>query len=65
MKAKEIRELSIEQLHNKLQSLYKEESLVRIKIASNEHKRTTDMQLVKKTIARILTILKEKSEVAL
>ncbi|NBV28343.1 50S ribosomal protein L29 [bacterium] len=61
MKVSEIRAMAKEQALEVLSSMYRRESVVRMKFsADNERKNTSELGKVKKTIARILTILKEK-----
>jgi ribosomal protein L29 len=61
MKVSEIRAMSKEQTLEALGSMYRRESVIRMKFsADNERKNTSELCKVKKSIARILTILKEK-----
>jgi len=61
MKVSEIRAMPKEQALEALSSMYRRESVIRMKFsANNERKNTSELGKVKKAIARILTILKEK-----
>lgn len=62
MKVSEVREMSKEQSLEELARLYRKESALRMKIAMREAKNTAEIGKVKKTIARILTVLKEKEQ---
>ncbi|MDD3887419.1 MAG: 50S ribosomal protein L29 [Patescibacteria group bacterium] len=60
MKVKEIREKKDKELVKMLAE--KRESLreVRFKIASNQHKNVKEISLLKKDIAKVLTVMKER-----
>ena len=63
MKAKEIekvRELSIEKLEEKLQELKKDLFMLRMQHATNQLDNPLQINTVKKDIARIKTIIREK-----
>jgi ribosomal protein L29 len=61
MKVMEIRAMSKEESLKTLSSSYRRESVMRMKFSTDrERKNTAELGKVKKTIARILTILKEK-----
>ena len=63
MKAKEIkqvRELSIEKLQEKLQELKKDLFMLRMQHATNQLDNPMQIAAVKKDIARIKTIIREK-----
>ena len=63
MKAKEIKEirgLSVEKLEEKLQELKKDLFLLRMQHATNQLDNTMQIAAVKKDIARIKTIIREK-----
>ena len=63
MKAKEIkqvRELSIEKLQEKLQELKKDLFMMRMQHATNQLDNPLQINTVKKDIARIKTIIREK-----
>ena len=63
MKAKEIKEirsLSVEDLQNKLQGLKKDLFMLRMQHATNQLDNPMQIAAVKKDIARIKTIIREK-----
>ena len=63
MKAKEIkqvRELSVEKLQEKLQELKKDLFMLRMQHATNQLENPLQIAAVKKDIARIKTIIREK-----
>ena len=63
MKAKEIkevRELSVEKLQEKLQELKKDLFMLRMQHATNQLENPMQIAAVKKDIARIKTIIREK-----
>jgi len=63
MKAKEIKEirgLSVEKLEEKLQSLKKDLFMLRMQHATNQLDNPMQIAAVKKDIARIKTIIREK-----
>ena len=60
MKATEIRDLSAEELNLKLADLRKEEFNLRFQLAMGDIENPMRIRDVRKTIARIETILKEK-----
>ena len=63
MKAKEIKEvrgLSVEKLQEKLQELKKDLSMLRMQHATNQLDNPMKLAAVKKDIARIKTIIREK-----
>jgi len=63
MKAKEInqvRELSVEKLQEKLQELKKDLFMLRMQHATNQLDNPLQINTVKKDIARIKTIIREK-----
>ncbi len=57
MKAKDFRELSVEELNNKLVELKKELFNLRFQSAINQLENPMRIKAVKKDIARILTVL--------
>ena len=64
MKAKEIKELrglSIEKLEEKLQELKKDLFMLRMQHATNQLDNPMQLAAVKKDIARIKTIIREKT----
>ena len=62
MKASELRELNIEDLKSKLTEIKKEYSNLRFQQATGQLEKTSELRRAKKDIARILTILTEKSK---
>ena len=60
MKAKEIRNLSVEDLNNKLNDLKKDLFMLRMQHATNQLDNPLQIAAVKKDIARIKTIIREK-----
>ena len=63
MKAKEIkvvRDLSVEKLQEKLQELKKDLFMLRMQLATNQLDNPMQIAAVKKDIARIKTIIREK-----
>ena len=64
MKAKEIKEvrgLSIEKLQEKLQELKKDLFMLRMQLATNQLDNPMQIGAVKKDIARVKTIIREKT----
>ena len=57
---KEIRELSVEKLEEKLQELKKDLFMLRMQHATNQLDNPMQIAAVKKDIARIKTIIREK-----
>ena len=63
MKAKELRDLTIKDLETKLDELKKELIKLNAQVATGTvPKSPGQIKQIKKTIARILTIIKEKNE---
>ena len=60
MKAKEIRNLSVEELNKKLEELKKDLFMLRMQHATNQLDNPMRLNAVKKDIARIKTIIREK-----
>ena len=60
MKAKEIRELSVEQLNEKVLELKKDLFNLRLQHATNQLENPLRIAEVKKDIARVKTILREQ-----
>ena len=60
MKAKDIRNLSVEELTKKLEDLKKDLFMLRMQHATNQLDNPMQIAAVKKEIARIKTILREK-----
>ena len=66
MKAKEIKEirgLSVEKLEEKLQELKKDLFMLRMQHATNQLDNPMQLAAVKKDIARVKTIIREKSNI--
>ncbi len=59
MKASEIREMSVDELNEKLSSLKEELFALRFQLAINQLDNTARLKAVKKDIARIKTTLRE------
>ncbi|MCD6168787.1 MAG: 50S ribosomal protein L29 [Caldiserica bacterium] len=64
MKARELRELSIDELERKLEELRRELFNLRFQQATHQLKNPVRIRFVRRDIARILTILKEKERVS-
>ncbi len=62
MKAEDIREMSIQEMHDKLEELRIELFNLRFQKAKNLLDRTDRLRFVKRDIARILTVLKQKAQ---
>jgi len=60
MKAKDLRELTNNELNNKLDELRRELFNLRFQQSTHQLKNPTRIRVVRREIARILTILKEK-----
>lgn len=60
MKPKEIRALSDKELAKKLEEYQKELLNLRFRLATGQLKQTSEIRKVKKTIARIKTIMRER-----
>lgn len=60
MKAKELKNLSVEELTRKLDELKKDLFMLRIQHATNQLDNPMRLNAVKKDIARIKTIIREK-----
>ncbi len=60
MKATDVRELSVDEMNNKLVDLKKELFALRFQLAVNQLDNTARLKAVKKDIARIKTILREQ-----
>ena len=61
MKAEEIRKKTTDQLRTELQNLYKESFNLRFQKSSDQLENTSRIFKVRKLIARIKTIMKEKT----
>ena len=60
MKAKELKNLSVEELTKKLDGLKKDLFMLRMQHATNQLDNPMQIALVKKDIARVKTIIREK-----
>ncbi|MGI5822779.1 MAG: 50S ribosomal protein L29 [Firmicutes bacterium] len=60
MKANEIRELSDQELQEKAQELKGELFNLRFQMATGQLENTTRLQAVRRSIARVLTIMRER-----
>ena len=60
MKAKELKNLSVEELTNKLGELKKDLFMLRMQLATNQLDNPMQIGAVKKDIARVKTIIREK-----
>ncbi len=60
MKAKEVRNLSVDELNKKLGELKKDLFMLRMQHATNQLDNPMQITAVKKDIARIKTIIREK-----
>ena len=63
MKAKELKNLSVEELNKKLEELKKDLFMLRMQHATNQLENPLKLNAVKKDIARVKTIIREKSNV--
>ena len=63
MKAKEIRNLSVEELTKKLEDLKKDLFMLRMQHATNQLDNPMQLAAVKKDIARVKTIIREKTNI--
>ncbi len=61
MKASEVRDLTVDELQDKLLQLKKEQFNLRFQAASGQLEKTHQVDLVKRDIARVKTILGQKS----
>jgi len=60
MKASKIREMTTQELHNELKKLKRELFNLRFQLATNQLENPMRIREVKRTIARIKTILRER-----
>jgi len=60
MKAEEVRDMSVDQLRDKLAGLKKEQFNLRFQQASGQLENTTRMRDVRRDVARVQTILRQK-----
>ena len=63
MKAKELKNLSVEELTKKLEELKKDLFMLRMQHATNQLDNPMQLASVKKDIARVKTIIREKTNV--
>ena len=63
MKAKELKNLSVEELTKKLEELKKDLFMLRMQHATNQLDNPMQLANVKKDIARVKTIIREKTNV--
>ena len=63
MKAKELKALSAEKLAEKLQELKKDLFMLRMQHATNQLDNPMQLAAVKKDIARVKTIIREKTNI--
>ena len=63
MKAKEIKNLSVEELTKKLEGLKKDLFMLRMQHATNQLDNPLKIASVKKDIARVKTIIREKTNI--
>ena len=61
MKAKELKNLSVEELTKKLEELKKDLFMLRMQHATNQLDNPMQLATVKKDIARVKTIIREKT----
>ena len=61
MKAKEIKNLSVEELNSKLEELKKDLFMLRMQHATNQLDNPMRLAATKKDIARVKTIIREKT----
>ena len=63
MKAKELKNLSVEELNKKLEGLKKDLFMLRMQHATNQLENPMQLAAVKKDIARVKTIIREKTNI--
>ena len=63
MKAKELKNLSVEELTKKLGELKKDLFMLRMQLATNQLDNPMQISAVKKDIARVKTIIREKTNI--
>ena len=64
MKASEIRDMSVEEMNEKLTGLKEELFALRFQLAVNQLDNTARIREVRKNIARIQTVMTQKAKVA-
>ncbi len=62
MKIKELNKLNIDELQEKLAELRNQTRELRFSIANNQMKKVRELRMVKKDIARVLTIINSKRQ---
>jgi len=62
MDAKELRQLSVEELKSKIKSLKEDGVRARFKVQSSEERDTSVFKKIRKDVARAQTVLTEKSK---
>ena len=62
MKANEVREMTVAELEQKLASLKKDLFMLRMQHATNQLDNPMQINLIKKDIARVKTIMKQKEK---
>lgn len=60
MRVDEVREKNIEELHQEMDESYRELMNLRFRWATHQLTNVNEMKIVKKTIARIQTVLRER-----
>ena len=63
MKAKELKNLSVEELNAKLEELKKDLFMLRMQHATNQLENPLQIASTKKDIARVKTIIREKTNI--
>ena len=64
MKARELRELSVDQLEAKEKEFREEEFKLRFRHATGQLEKTSRIRQIKKDIARVKTVIREKEKEA-
>lgn len=64
MKTKELREKNVQELQTELLSLLREQFNLRMQLASGQLKQTHLLKQVRRTVARVKTLLAEKVSVS-
>ncbi len=60
MKAKELRDLSVEELDKKSQELHKELFNLRFQLAAGQLENSARLPQARKDVARVMTVIREK-----
>ena len=60
MRAQEIRELSDEELKQELENSHKESLNIRFRVATKQMSNTAQVRSIKKNIARLKTVIRER-----